>query len=392
MRSLLSALVVIVTTPLAATAADIPNLIRTIKAVGPNAAGNGEAAVACQQLSRLPAADLPQLLAALDDASPTAANWLRSAVDAIAEREHLAGRALPAAALELFLHDTRHGGRGRRLAYELLCTADATASKRLLPTMLDDPSAELRYEAVAVVFDKVRQQPQESAQAKAELRKLLSAARDGGQDEQIARELERRGEHVDYVAHFGFITRWQIAGPFDNTAGKGFQTVYPPEQGVNLTAMLGGKNGASFAWRAFQSTDKYGIVDLNRFFPDPAAGDQTGTPKGMKAAVAYAFAEVDSPVERPIQVRTASATAIKVFLNGHEVLARESYHQSFDRDLYVAPARLLKGRNAILVKVCQNDQTEPWAQDWRFQLRLTDELGAAVAVTVVTPGKAETAK
>ena len=54
--------------------------------------------------------------------------------------------------------------------------------------------------------------------------------------------------------------------------------------------------------------------------------------------------------------------------------------------MYVAPARLQKGRDTILVKVCQNDQSEAWAQNWMYQLRLTDSLGAAVPLTVVTPG------
>jgi hypothetical protein len=386
MRPFHSALVVMLATAVAALAADIPTLVHTIKAVGPDGAGSADAARAWQELSHLPATDLPQLLATLDGASPAAANWLRSAVDAVAERERTAGRPLPATALESFLRDTRHSGRARRLAYELLCTADGTAPKRLLSTMLDDPGAELRFEAIAVAFDAVRRQPRDSADAKTELRKLLSAARDGGQDEEIAKELERRGEQVNYVAHFGFITRWQVAGVFDNTAGKGFRTVYPPEDGVELAATTIGKGGTAAGWRPYESNDKYGIVDLNRLYP--GAGDQTGKPKGMKAAVVYAYAEVESPAERAVQVRTASATAIKVFVNGREVLARETYHQSFDRDTHIAPARLLKGRNTILAKICQNDQSEPWAQDWRFQLRLTDDLGAAVPLAVVTPGEA----
>ena len=105
----------------------------------------------------------------------------------------------------------------------------------------------------------------------------------------------------------------------------------------------------------------------------------------MKAAVAFAYAEIESPVERTADVRVSSATAIKVFVNGHAILARETYHQSFDRDAFIAPARLAKGRNTILVKVCQNDQAEAWAQNWMFQLRLTDQLGAAVPLTVTNP-------
>src|SRR5207248_2011218 len=146
-------------------------------------------------------------------------------------------------------------GRARRLAYELLCTADSPAPARLLPTLLDDPGAELRYEAVAVAFDAAKKEADEAA-AKAEFRKLLSAARDGGQVEAIARELERRGERVDLVAHFGFITRWQVVGAFDNTGGRGFRTVFPPERGVDLEAHYRGKGGGDIAWRPHASDDK----------------------------------------------------------------------------------------------------------------------------------------
>src|SRR5262245_40817854 len=118
---------------MSAPAADFDALVRRIKSVGPEGAGSTEAAAAWKELSRLGPEDLPKLLAALDGASPTAANYFRSAIDAIAERTRNAGQPLPAAALEAFVRDTRHAGPARRLAYELLCTADATAPKRLLP-------------------------------------------------------------------------------------------------------------------------------------------------------------------------------------------------------------------------------------------------------------------
>ena len=366
-----------------AAAADFDALVQRIKSVGPEGAGSAEAAAAWKELSRLGPDDLPRLLAALDGAAPTAANYLRSAIDAVAERARAARRPLPAAALESFLHDTKHSGRARRLAYELLCTADPTASKRLLPTFLNDPGAELRYEAVAVAVAEARQQPKESVAAKATLRKLFAAARDNDQVEEIAKELEARGETVDRVGHFGFIRHWHVAGVFDSTGGKGFQAVYPPEQGVDLKAKYAGKNGRQVVWRPHTTTESDGKVDLNKLFDDPKDKD-----KHEKDAVAYAYAVVESTEERPVEVRAASATAVKVFVNGREVLAREAYHQGFDQDSYVGPARLRKGRNAVLVKVCQNNQTEPFAQNWMFQLRLTDGLGAAVPLTVLPPDAA----
>src|SRR5437763_1106018 len=94
----------------------------------------------CSSATRPPACTTR---AACDGADPAAANWLRAAVDAIAERELAAGHALPAAQLEAFVRQTNHAGMSRRLAYEWLVRADPTAADRLLPGMLQDPGAEL---------------------------------------------------------------------------------------------------------------------------------------------------------------------------------------------------------------------------------------------------------
>src|SRR5262245_16548819 len=96
--------------------AKVGSLIATIKAVGAEGAGNVEAGAAWRELVQLGPKALPDILTALDDANPTAANWLRNAVDAIAERELAANRPLPAAKLEEFVRDTRHTGSVRRLA------------------------------------------------------------------------------------------------------------------------------------------------------------------------------------------------------------------------------------------------------------------------------------
>ena len=50
-----------------------------------------------------------------------------------------------------------------------------------------------------------------------------------------------------------------------------------------------------------------------------------------------------------------------------------------DVDQYVEPVVLERGKNVILIKVAQNEQTEDWAQDWAFQLRVCDPVGTAIA-------------
>ena len=56
-------------------------------------------------------------------------------------------------------------------------------------------------------------------------------------------------------------------------------------------------------------------------------------------------------------------------------MKHEIYHASEAIDQYVGEAEFREGVNRVLVKCCQNEQTEPWAVDWKFQLRICDALG-----------------
>src|SRR5262245_16585870 len=106
-----------------------------------------------RKLAHSPASEIPAILAKISDDNPLANNWYRSAVDRIAERTLAANQRLPVAELEKFLTDNKHNVRARRLAYELIVQADPSAKERLLPTLLDDSSVELRRDAVAKVLD-----------------------------------------------------------------------------------------------------------------------------------------------------------------------------------------------------------------------------------------------
>jgi hypothetical protein len=63
-------------------------------------------------------------------------------------------------------------------------------------------------------------------------------------------------------------------------------------------------------------------------------------------------------------------------------------------DQYTASGTLKKGRNEILLKVCQNNQTESWAQRWHYQIRVCDATGTPIPLKVLaaelpTPTKLE---
>lgn len=363
------------TVALAATPApEVEAQLARLRAVGREGAGNVEASKAWRALVQQGPAVLLPALAALDSADPTAANWLRAAIDAVAERELRAGRKLPAADLEAFIRDVRHSGPGRRLAYEWLLRADPGAAERLLPGMLQDPSAELRRDAVVVALKEAQAllDKGDKQAAVAAFRKILAGALDRDQVDQIAKQLKSLGADVDLASHFGFVRTWLLAGPFDNTEKAGFARSYPPEKGVDPTARYQGKGGAEVRWIEHTTTDPYGLVDLNK-----AIAKHMG-------AVAYAYTVVVAEKERPVEIRVGSNNAVKLFLNGKPIFAREEYHHGLRMDQHVGVGTLKAGRNEILVKVCQNEQKDEWAQSWSFQLRICDAIGAAVPVTVAT--------
>ena len=349
-------------------------LLAKIQAVGREGSGNVEAARAWRELVQRGPAALPAVLNAFDSADKIAANWLRTAVDAIAERALAAGRPLPRAELERFLVERRHNGEARRLAYDWLVRIDPTAPGRLLPGMLDDPSLELRRDAVALVLQEARQflDKGDKPNATAAFQRALSRARDRDQVDLVAKELKGLGVEVDLAAHFGFIRQWLLIGPFDSSGGAGFQQAFPPEKTIDLTATYAGKRGMPVHWTVHTTNDPYGVVDLNK-----ALGKNMG-------AAAYAFAPIISPRMGPVQIRAGSQNAIKIFLNGKQIFFREEYHHGMQMDQHIAAGTLRAGRNDLLIKICQNEQTDDWAQNWSFQARLCDDTGGTVPFTLRT--------
>jgi hypothetical protein len=353
-----------------AWSAELAKLLSAIKQVGPQGAGHAEAISAIKELSRQSAEELPKMLAAMNEASPLAANWLRSAIEAVAGRAIKSNQKLPLADLESFTTNTANSSRARRLAYELLTQADASYPEKLLPKMLADPSLELRRDAVQRVIDQATAlmkngQDNDKSQAAAKFREAFTHARDLDQLESLAKELRKLGAKVDLPRHLGFLMEWRVVGPFDNTDKQGFAVTYPPESQLDYTAEYNGKTG-TVNWQTVESKDQYGMVDLN------------ATLGKHKGAIAYAAAEFIAEKDTPCQLRLGCINANKIWLNGELLFEREVYHALTNIDQYVAQGNLKPGKNVILLKICQNEQTEAWAQDWAFQLRICDPVGTAI--------------
>lgn len=344
-------------------AADLDDLIDQIRAVDAKGEGHREAVKAAQELQQLDQSAVLPLLNALDGANPLAMNWLQVSFESLADRLQKSGQ-LDAAELEKFVLDRTHHGRARKLAFDWLEKVDESARERLIPGMLDDPSSSLRREAVIVAIRDAEQAADEAVQI-ALWKKALAGAVDRDQVDQIAGALKKLGESVDIVDHFGLLTEWSVIGPFDNRNESGFHVVYPPEKEIDLQAEYEGMSG-KVKWERLVSERKDGEFDI---------AELTAPHKG---AIDYAYTEFNSPTGQAVEFRLATANAWKLWVNGELVFAREEYHRGMQFDQYIVRGRIEQGKNTFLLKVCQNEQDQDWAQRWAFSFRIVDESGRAV--------------
>ena len=361
---------------------DVESLAAKLRAVGPNGKGNVEASKAWQAIAKADVDQLPAILAGMQGAGRLSENWFRAAVEAVAQRQLNQGGKLPIDALEGFMADTRQAPRARRLAYELIAGVDSSAEQRLIPSLLNDPSLELRRDAVALALKNA--EAQESAGKKDDAvetyAKAFAAARALDQIKAASKKLRSYERKVNIPAHMGFVMDWHLIGPFDNVDMKGFDVAYPPEKQVDLSATYEGKVG-KVACKKHRTKDEFGIVDLNEIFDRPKEGDDYKLTEEHKGAIGYAVTDVEVGQSRSIEIRIGCINANKIWLNGELLTANQVYHSGMEVDQYVAKGQLKQGKNQILVKVCQNEQEDSWAQRWQFQLRVCDELGTNALAT-----------
>lgn len=352
---------------------DLQSALKKLRAVEAEGKGNREATAAWQSLAKLEAAQLPDLLAGMDGAGPLAENWLRSAADAIAERTLKSGGKLPVMPLEKFLRDQSHSPRARRVAFEWLVKSDPSAKDRLIPTFVDDSSVELRREAVAALLAKL-EGVKDNSELIAGYQKALDAARDLDQIESIAKKLVGLKAEPKLSEKLGFVQNWKVVAPFDNVKRVGFDTAFPPEKAIDLKASYPGKEAAKIEWSDLAagvnanepSPGKVGLVDLKKKYDN------------LKGVVAYAYCEVEAEKAGPVEFRLGTYNANKLWVNGQLVMANDVYHGGMEVDQYVARGNLKAGKNTILLKIAQNEQTEPWTHVWQFQFRICDAIGTPI--------------
>jgi len=356
-------------------AADTDELISVIRSVKSEGQGNEAAGRAVAALSSGSVDVLPEILAGFDGASSLAANYLRAAAETIADRQSEDGKRLPARRLEQLVKDGTQDPRARRLAYELLLRADSSAEGRIIPGLLLDPSPEFRRDAVQRLIDQAGKE--KGPTALTTYRTALSGATDEDQVKSITAALKELGETVNLVEHFGFLTEWKVIGPFDNRKLVGFDKVYAPETELKLDSELEGQEG-KVAWGDISTKDDFGIIDIAKSIAP------------HKGAVMYLTTNFQADRNRDVELRFGTPNAWKVWVNGKLLFGRDEYHRGMAIDQYAVPVRVKTGQNVILLKLCQNEQKDSWAQRYQIQMRVCDSSGIAVRSVAARAADTET--
>ena len=348
---------------------DVSSLASIIQSIGKEGKGNEAAAKAVAELSKKPVVSVPDILKRFDGASPLAVNYLRSAVESIVDR-HLKQQAktksphqLPVEKIEELVRNQEYDPRARRLGFEVVARVDSSAFERLIPEMLRDPSPEFRRDAVQRLVDLGGQA--KGVESVVLFKQALSGATDADQVKAISKSLKNLKVDVDLQAHFGFLTKWQVIGPFDNVDLVGFAKSYAPEEKLDLKTKLEGQKG-EVAWNEISTADEFGIIDIAKLVAP------------HKGAVMYLTTTFDSDVKRDLQLRLGTPNAWKIWVNGEHLFGRDEYHRGMAIDQYTVDAKFKAGKNTILLKLCQNEQTQDWAQRYQIQIRVCDASGIAV--------------
>lgn len=330
--------------------------IQTLRVLEPGDDSMVRGGEAAARLREATDCSLIDFLKAMQGATPIGKNWLLG----IANVRYLKEKVGVQAELEKFLADDSNDPEARYTVFSWITEGKPDLRKQMLEGMLDDPSPELRFASVQQVLE---QSPEADR-----LKNLLGSARHPSQVVEIINRLDKAGVAIDQRKHFGFLSEWKLIGPFDHVGAKNFDKAFPLEgdwQKGTLATVYEGKAG-QVKWMDHATTHKEGVVDLAALY------------NKEKGCIVYGVTEFVSPVAGPAEIRLGCINGNRVWVNGKLVMSNEVYHSSMQIDQYIEPIVLVKGTNRILIKICQNEQTEGWAQDYQFQIRVSDSTGLAI--------------
>lgn len=150
----------------------------------------------------------------------------------------------------------------------------------------------------------------------------------------------------------GEIRTWHLAGPIDNTNGKGIRLRLAVErEWIDVTRPLIVED-KRYPWRKVSVEDPTGVVNLSALL------------KARGASTSYALATLHAPADCRVWLRVSADDMFELFVNGKPSV-RRLVHQPFWYDWDIVPVDLKKGENQLLIKL------HNFSGPARFRARLT---------------------
>ncbi|HET6246348.1 MAG TPA: FG-GAP-like repeat-containing protein [Tepidisphaeraceae bacterium] len=133
--------------------------------------------------------------------------------------------------------------------------------------------------------------------------------------------------------------KWQQCGPFDNTGNKGYDTVYPPENGIDLKGEYPGKNNQKATWRDVEFPD--GQLNGVKIYREEDHAFMT----------IYLHREITANKPADLPISLGSGGPLAVWLDGKKVLDHNVQHAPAPDQVHTV-LKLKAGVNQLLIKAC----------------------------------------
>jgi hypothetical protein len=161
---------------------------------------------------------------------------------------------------------------------------------------------------------------------------------------------------------------------------KGFKTVYPPEEKIDLAASYDGKT-KKLAWKRHLSAETPTGTHVALINLREPLGD-------AEDAVAYAYTAFEATDGQEVEFRGAADDNLSVWVNGVRAFGFEEYRNGVRFDRHRFRVRLKTGVNTVLVKVCQAPSDPAHREpNWEFLLRICDPDGKGLLFKSALPAK-----
>ncbi|MGQ9731447.1 MAG: HEAT repeat domain-containing protein [Candidatus Zipacnadales bacterium] len=229
--------------------------------------------------------------------------------------------------------------------------ADVSALDLVEPYLADPKLKTTAAEAVLPLALKLREAGEHERVINL-CRKCIEASDNRNIIRDAAKCLRELGVDLRLAAERGSIVNWWVVGPFPGRERITKEDFVPTNQPIDLTQKV--RDGdRELEWRYVAVDDPFGMLDFER---EVARMDNCG---------AYAYAEIQSPIEQEVLLKFGSDDSVFCWLNGEQVHAWDG-NRAWGQDQDTVKAHLKAGTNTILCKVING------GAQWSLSVRLTE--------------------